>query len=186
MLVVRTPDTQAVAIRIGQANLVAPWQAFDGNAELGGSWPIPVGNIHAISLTPISATTPTDQSPASAYATSKLAVNYLCHEMQGRYGDRLRCNVHDPGLMPGTGLARDMNRFRRFMWDRVMPHLPLPGTSTPQRSGAVLADMALGRRFGELRGGYVDIDEERRASPESYDTERERQLWETLEQLTAL
>jgi NAD(P)-dependent dehydrogenase (short-subunit alcohol dehydrogenase family) len=121
-----------------------------------------------------------------AYATSKLAVNYLCHEVQGRYGDRLRCNVHDPGLMPGTGLARDMNRFRRFMWDRVMPHLPLPGTSTPQRSGAVLADMALGRRFGELRGGYVDIDEERRASPESYDTERERQLWETLEQLTAL
>lgn len=120
-----------------------------------------------------------------AYATSKLAVNYLCHEVQRRYGDRLRCNVHDPGLMPGTGLARDMSRLRRFMWDRVMPHLPLPGTSTPQRSGSVLADMALGRRFENLRDGYVDIDRERRASEESYDALRERQLWNVLEELVA-
>lgn len=120
-----------------------------------------------------------------AYATSKLAVNHLCHEFDRRAGDRWRCNVHDPGLMPGTGLARDMNRFRRFMWHRVMPHLPIPGTSTPRRSGAVLAEMALSTRFPDLRAGYVDIDQVRRASPESYDIDREARLWEVLESLTA-
>ena len=119
-----------------------------------------------------------------AYATSKLAVNHLCHELDRRSGGRWRCNVHDPGLMPGTGLARDMNGLRRFAWHHVLPHLPIPGTSTPQRSGAVLADMALGRRFAELRGGYVDIDRVTRASDESYDTAREARLWEVLEMLT--
>lgn len=120
-----------------------------------------------------------------AYATSKLAVNHLCHELQRRHGDRLRSNVHDPGLMPGTGLARDMSRVRRFLWDHVMPHLPLPGTSTPERSGAVLAELALGLRFGDLRAGYVDIDQVTRASDESHDEGREARLWEVLEQLDA-
>lgn len=120
-----------------------------------------------------------------AYATSKLAVNHLCHELERRAGERWRANVHDPGLMPGTGLARDMNAFRRFMWHRVMPHLPIPGTSTPQQSGAVLAEMALGTRFGDLRAGYVDVDQVRRASDESYDAAREARLWEVLESLTS-
>lgn len=119
-----------------------------------------------------------------AYATSKLAVNHLCHELDRRSGGRWRCNVHDPGLMPGTGLARDMNGLRRFAWHHVLPHLPIPGTSTPQRSGAVLAEMALGLRFAELRGGYVDIDRVIRASDESYDPAREARLWEVLEALT--
>lgn len=119
-----------------------------------------------------------------AYATSKLAVNHLCHELDRRSAGRWRCNVHDPGLMPGTGLARDMSALRRFAWHHVLPHLPVPGTSTPQRSGVVLAEMALGLRFPELRGGYVDIDRVTRASDESYDADREARLWEVLESLT--
>jgi len=120
-----------------------------------------------------------------AYATSKLAVNHLCHELDRRAAGRWRCNVYDPGLMPGTGLARDMSAFRRFVWHRVMPHLPLPGMSTPARSGAVLAELALGRRFADLRAGYVDVDRVTRASDESYDERREARLWEVLEELTA-
>ena len=119
-----------------------------------------------------------------AYATSKLAVNHLCHELDRRSGGRWRCNVHDPGLMPGTGLARDMNGLRRFAWHHLLAHLPIPGMSTPQRSGAVLAEMALGLRFAELRAGYVDIDRVTRASDESYDPAREARLWEVLEALT--
>ena len=118
-----------------------------------------------------------------AYATSKLAVNHLCHELDRRSGGRWRCNVHDPGLMPGTGLARDMNGLRRFAWHHVLAHLPIPGTSTPHRSGTVLAEMALGLRFAELRAGYVDIDRVTRASDESYDAVREARLWEVLESL---
>jgi NAD(P)-dependent dehydrogenase (short-subunit alcohol dehydrogenase family) len=119
-----------------------------------------------------------------AYATSKLALNHLCHELDRRSGGRWRCNIHDPGLMPGTGLARDMNGFRRFVWHRVLPYVPMSGTSTPPRSGVVLAEMALGLQFPELRGGYVDIDTLSRASDESYDEVREARLWDVLEALT--
>jgi NAD(P)-dependent dehydrogenase (short-subunit alcohol dehydrogenase family) len=119
-----------------------------------------------------------------AYATSKLALNHLCHELDRRSGGRWRCNIHDPGLMPGTGLARDMNVLRRFIWHRVLPYVPMSGTSTPPRSGVVLAEMALGLQFPELRGGYVHIDSLSRASDESYDEAREARLWEVLEALT--
>ena len=118
------------------------------------------------------------------YATSKLAVNHLCHEFDRRSEGRWRCNIYDPGLMPGTGLARDMNAVRRFAWHHVLPHLPIPGTSTPQRSGRVLAEMALGLRYPELQAGYVDIDRVTCASAESYDPAREARLWEVLESLT--
>lgn len=124
------------------------------------------------------------QAGQRAYATSKLAVNHLCHEFDRRSEGRWRCNIHDPGLMPGTGLARDMNALRRFAWHHVLPHLPIPGTSTPQRSGRVLAEMALGLRYPELRAGYVDIDRITSASGESYDPAREARLWEVLESLT--
>jgi NAD(P)-dependent dehydrogenase (short-subunit alcohol dehydrogenase family) len=119
-----------------------------------------------------------------AYATSKLAVVHLCHELARRCPQR-RFTVYDPGLMPGTGLARDMGPLRRFAWHRVMPYLPLPGTSTPARSGAVLADLALGRVLPQVRGGYVDVDRETPSSPESHDPAREARLWEVCEALTA-
>lgn len=87
--------------------------------------------------------------------------------------DRVR--VAEQSVEPGASIV----------WHRVLPHLPIRGTSTPERSGAVLADMALGQRFPDLRGGYVDIDQVTRASDESYDTTREARLWEVLESLTA-
>jgi NAD(P)-dependent dehydrogenase (short-subunit alcohol dehydrogenase family) len=118
-----------------------------------------------------------------AYATSKLCVNYLVHELDRRHGDRVVAITYDPGMMPGTGLARDMSMIRRFAWEKVMPHLKLPGASTPKRSGRVLADMALGRRYADARGGYVDIDVLGRPSEESFDVEREAMLWEACEEL---
>ena len=113
-----------------------------------------------------------------AYATSKLCVNYLVHELDRRHGGKVVALVHDPGMMPGTGLARDMSAARRLAWEKVMPRLNLPGSSTPQRSGRVLAEMALGLKFADARGGYVDIDELGEPSPQSFNPEREAQLWE--------
>ena len=77
-----------------------------------------------------------------------------------------------------------MNRFRQFVWDRVLPHLPLPGTSTPARSAAVLAEMLVSRSFVDLRGGYVDIDRVSRPSEESTYPAREARLWAVLQELT--
>ena len=38
--------------------------------------------------------------------------------------------------------------------------------------------MALGLKFADARGGYVDIDELGEPSPQSFNPEREAQLWE--------
>lgn len=54
---------------------------------------------------------------------------------------RLRFFALDPGLMPGTGLARDNSAFNRFMWRSLLRWIApnLPGASTAERSGAALA-----------------------------------------------
>ncbi|HZG92642.1 MAG TPA: SDR family NAD(P)-dependent oxidoreductase [Pseudonocardia sp.] len=120
-----------------------------------------------------------------AYATSKLAVVLLAHAWQRRHGDRLRVNVYDPGLMPGTGLARDMSAARQWAWRRVLPALRvLPGVTTPRASARHLAALALGEAHADLRGGYVDIGRETRSSDASYDLAREDRLWDVAEELT--
>ncbi len=41
-----------------------------------------------------------------------------------------------------------------------------------------LARLALGEEYADARGAYVEIGRVTRASAESYDTERERDLWD--------
>lgn len=52
----------------------------------------------------------------------------------------------DPGLMPGTGLAREQGPLMQWIWKTVLPRLAslLPGTSSTERSSAVLTDLLLG------------------------------------------
>lgn len=123
-----------------------------------------------------------------AYATSKLAVLYQAHEWDRRYGEGpqgLRVAVYDPGLMPGTGLARRFPPVRRFAWSFVLPLMRvLPGVTSPRRSSAHLADLVSGRRHGHLRGAYVAIGTPRDPSPAAFDVERERRLWEVCDELT--
>jgi NAD(P)-dependent dehydrogenase (short-subunit alcohol dehydrogenase family) len=121
-----------------------------------------------------------------AYATSKLAVVLLAHAWQRRH-PQLRVNVYDPGLMPGTGLARAMSPARQWAWNHVLPALRvLPGVTTPQASARRLAALALGDAHPELRGGYVDLGRETRSSPASYDRVAEDRLWEVAEELCAV
>jgi len=126
---------------------------------------------------------------SSAYATSKLAALYQAHEWDRRHGcgpRRLRFSVYDPGLMPGTGLARDFPALQRFAWSALMPVMRvLPGVTTPRRSSAHLADLVLGRRHGHLRGAYVFLGTPQDPSPASFDADRERHLWEVADELTS-
>jgi NAD(P)-dependent dehydrogenase (short-subunit alcohol dehydrogenase family) len=120
-----------------------------------------------------------------AYATSKLAVVLLAHAWQRRHGDRLRVNVYDPGLMPGTGLARDMTRWRQWAWRNVMPALRvLPGVTSPAASAQKLAALAMGDVHGDLQGSYVEAGRVKRSSPASYDRAAEDRLWQVAEELT--
>lgn len=86
------------------------------------------------------------------YATSKLCDLLIVRALATR-------GVHafaiDPGLMPGTGLARDYGAVMRFLWGTVLHAMALvmPGASSATRSGKAFA-WAL-EHAG--RGEYVDF-----------------------------
>lgn len=76
------------------------------------------------------------------YATSKLCNILFTFEMARRFPAALaRFIAFDPGLMPGTGLAREFPAPARFAWKHVLPAAGaiLPGVSSVKRSGEALA-----------------------------------------------
>ncbi|MCU1283428.1 MAG: short-chain dehydrogenase/reductase [bacterium] len=77
-----------------------------------------------------------------AYATSKLA-NILTAKQLAREVDpaRVRFASMTPGLLPGTGLAREAHGAALFAWNHVLPLFTclLPGASTPTRAARVAA-----------------------------------------------
>ena len=88
------------------------------------------------------------QRALDRYATSK-----LCAILHARHLATLlpqgagRAYSLDPGLIPGTGLARERGALERFAWAYVLPHLRhvVSGISTPDRSARALVDLATGR-----------------------------------------
>jgi len=90
------------------------------------------------------------------YATSKLC-NLLAMAAIARRApaSRLAAFALDPGLMPGTGLARDRSWLQRLAWHTVAR--ALPGTSSARRSGAALAWLAADRAHDGTTGRYFDF-----------------------------
>jgi NAD(P)-dependent dehydrogenase (short-subunit alcohol dehydrogenase family) len=63
-----------------------------------------------------------------AYVNSKLCNMWFAYELDRRLAaaqlsrdGRLTVNAFDPGLVPGSGLARDYTAALRFAWNRVLP-----------------------------------------------------------------
>jgi NAD(P)-dependent dehydrogenase (short-subunit alcohol dehydrogenase family) len=127
-----------------------------------------------------------DESAGTAgrrrYATSKLA-NVMCaYELHRRLRaagrDRIDVNAFDPGLMPGTGLARDYGGLQRLAWRFVLPALrPLPGVSSPRAAARALARLAVAPELAGISGSYFRGERESRSSNESYDEARAARLW---------
>lgn len=116
------------------------------------------------------------------YATSKLC-NVLCAyelhrrlERQGRHG--ISVNAFDPGLMPGTGLARHYSGLQRLLWRFVFPLLrPLPGVSSMRASGRMLARLAVDPDLDGVSAQYFSGNRKVRSSEESYDETTAAELW---------
>lgn len=121
----------------------------------------------------------------TAYSTSKLATIYLVHEYARRLPAGIDAVAFNPGFVPGTGLARHADALSRFAMRSLLPALRLtPLASSPRTAGRLLADIALGAT-PTPSGSYVDRRRVARSSAESYDPDRERDLWNTVESLTA-
>lgn len=182
MLLRTTAGATAAAGRtvlLGSGTHFGDWHSY-------GSVPPPVWQDPSLLARVDSDPAPGDaKAGGRGYATSKLAVLYLAHAWQARLVER-RFTVFDPGLMPGTGLAREMTGAPLWIWNHVMPAMTfLPAWSTPKRAAQHLTAVALGEIPGSSSTGYVELGKARRSSPASYDPDREQRLWEYLEELTS-
>lgn len=120
---------------------------------------------------------PGAKSPAQAcrdaYATSKLCNIVSARAFAERYPQEVNFFSFDPGLMPGTGLARKQGQAAQWIWRNVMPRLAnmLPGTSTPTKSSAVLTDLLTGRLRASHNGAHLDFTG-KQLEPSALATER--------------
>jgi len=120
----------------------------------------------------------------TAYSTSKLAAIYLVHECARRLPG-IDVVAYNPAFVPGTGLGRNASGVARFALRRILPLLTVPPFATSRRAaGRFLADVVLGRTAAPT-GSYVDRGRVVRSSAESYDPEREAELWAAAERFTA-
>jgi NAD(P)-dependent dehydrogenase (short-subunit alcohol dehydrogenase family) len=119
------------------------------------------------------------------YTTAKLC-NLLCtYELARRLDRDATATAFDPGLMPGTGLARDYGPVQRFAWQYVMPALTpfVPGINTAARSGGNLARLAVDPALDGVTGAYCVGRRPAGSSAESYDRRKAIELWEASERL---
>jgi NAD(P)-dependent dehydrogenase (short-subunit alcohol dehydrogenase family) len=121
------------------------------------------------------------------YTTSKLCNVLFTYELDrrlGHGGQGVTVNAFDPGLMPGSGLARDYPPLQRLAWRYLLPALRvLPGVRSTRTSGRYLAALANDARFDGVSGQYFDGLKPIRSSADSYDRDKALDLWETSEQL---
>ena len=169
-------------------------------AQLEGvpvSMPVPAWN-------PTAALAKGDLGPAAAkddakadlgrrYSTAKLANVYFTYGLAARLPEGITVNAFDPGLMPGTGLAREHSALGRLMWNFVMPKmLPLlrllvtKNIHTPEESGNALARLMTDPELASTNGKYFEGLREIRSSIDSYDIGRTTELWEGSAALTGL
>lgn len=117
----------------------------------------------------------------TAYSTSKLAAIYLVHAWSRRLPHVVSFN---PGLVPGTDLARDAGALSKLAMKRILPLLiSTPVATSRDAAGRALAATVLGV-VDVGNGGYVDRTRVRPSSKESYDTVREDELWAYLDALS--
>jgi light-dependent protochlorophyllide reductase len=137
-----------------------------------------------------------------AYVNSKLCNLWFAYELVRRLeatapanGDGLTVNGFDPGLVPGSGLARDYPAVLRFVWDRILPgavrvltHV-VPMVNPAPKAGAALARLVLDPGLEGVTGKYFPSHARWREAPSSdasYDAERARALWVESVRMTGL
>lgn len=149
----------------------------------GGTMPAPRWAVPEISRPGAFDRSENVRAGRRAYVTSKLGGVYLVHEWARRLPDGIDIISYNPSLVVGTGLARETGGAFPFLMRRVIPLLKVtPLVDTPVPAGRKLADAVLGATPAST-GAYVHRKQATASSAESYDADRERALWDWLEQV---
>lgn len=134
------------------------------------------------------------QSGQRRYTTSKLCNIYCAYELARRLDASddarlrsLRVDAFDPGMVPGTGLARSYPPLLRFAWSYVLPALTvfMENVNRPMTSAERLAALMTGG-MGDLGGKYVSMGRVVPSSPLSQDRANAEELWTVSAAMTGL
>ncbi|MEG3659436.1 SDR family NAD(P)-dependent oxidoreductase [Arenibacter palladensis] len=114
------------------------------------------------------------------YSTSKLCNIMTTYELQERLKKtNIRVNAYDPGMTPGTGLAKTYSPFMRFLWKNIFPVLTLLKSNihTPAQAGRNLAKLAYSEKYKDLKGIYFSDSKVVKTSVDSYNKDFQKNLW---------
>jgi hypothetical protein len=111
---------------------------------------------------------------------------YILHEKLA--AQAIRVNAFDPGLTPGTGLAKSYPIHLRFAWNNIMPVLKYfrKNTNSPATSGSRLANLAISTELSHLRGIYYSDGSVTKSSIDSYNKSYQDDLWKSSIELTGI
>lgn len=113
------------------------------------------------------------------YSTSKLANLYATYDLADRLSVRkITVNAFDPGVMPGTGLARDWPATARRVYGALAPALTrwMPGVRTTEEAADALAWLVTAPELAGVTGAYFAGRRRQVSSKESYDRARAAEL----------
>jgi NAD(P)-dependent dehydrogenase (short-subunit alcohol dehydrogenase family) len=130
-----------------------------------------------------------------AYVNSKLCNLWFMYELARRIqaaglssdARPLSVNGWEPGLVPGSGLARDYPAALKLIWDWILPGVArvlsprYPTINPASKSGAALAQLSLDPTLERRSGLYFPSHSRWREAPSSdlsYDAGQAGELWE--------
>jgi NAD(P)-dependent dehydrogenase (short-subunit alcohol dehydrogenase family) len=125
------------------------------------------------------------------YSTSKLCNLYCTYELVKRItaaGKKITVNAFDPGMLPGTGLARNYGLISRFIWKYILPVMTLfvRNVNTVSKSGRALASLVTNPELENKTGKYFEGKKEIKSSALSYNEINAEDLWKTSVKLVQL
>ncbi|MGC4938556.1 SDR family NAD(P)-dependent oxidoreductase [Kribbella sp. DT2] len=154
---------------------------FGDLRHTGGTMPAPRWAIPEISRPGAFDRSGSVRAGRRAYVTSKLGGVHLVHAWARRLPDGTDIVAYNPSLVVGTGLAREAGGVFPFLMSKIIPLLAItPLVDTPIPAGHKLADVVLGVTPAGT-GAYIHRTKATASSAESYDIDRERELWNWLE-----
>jgi NAD(P)-dependent dehydrogenase (short-subunit alcohol dehydrogenase family) len=141
--------------------------------------------------------------PRVAYVNSKLCNVWFTYELIRRIATAglvskerpLSVNAFEPGLVPGSGLAREYPPALRWVWLRVLPAVArfatrfTPAINPADKAGEALARLVLDPALERISGRYFPSHArwgEAPSSDASYDHARAAALWDASVRMTHL
>ncbi len=123
------------------------------------------------------------------YATSKLCNIMTVYQLQKHLsGTNIHVNAFAPGLVPGTGLARNYPPFYKFISNYIFKVMIRfnPKMNSAKTSGENLANLAYSSDFERYNGKYFEGKKPIKSSEDSYNVSFQEDLWETSLELTGI